>query len=450
MKRIRYRDTLIYHLLSVIAWGLAIGLIVNLTKVDIDYGHGAIFLVIAFIDSFLLESTQDIYRASRMKVFLNWALRSLVYSIFIWFYLNSYVIKELQDSAILFIYFYLFSIPAFTRMMVLSWSARRLKSNKVNYNTLILGDEEKAIQLASVIQKGLKIPGQNILGTVGASSLPNYPYLGHFEQLDQILVKEKIEEVIIALNYHESAILNMVLNKLRSNFPNVLIRITPDAYDFLMGHIKLDALYAEPLMELPSGKMVQWQYLVKRMLDIAVSILLLIVLIPLILWIIFRTKWSSKGKIFYQQERIGKFGKPFNILKFRSMLENAETSSPELSFEGDPRCTPWGTFMRKWRLDEIPQFFNVLRGDMSIVGPRPERQFFIDQIKMQAPFYSRILTVHPGITSWGQVKYGYASTVKQMVERLKFDLIYVENQSLSLDIKIILYTILVLFQGKGK
>ena len=216
----------------------------------------------------------------------------------------------------------------------------------------------------------------------------------------------------------------------------------------MLGTVKMNHVFGAALIEIKQEILPAWQKLIKRVMDIVLSMLLLVLLSPLIIFAVIRT--SMSGPVMFRQERIGYDSKPFNILKFRSMQVDAEKNGPQLSHENDDRITPWGATMRKYRIDEIPQLWNVLKGQMSLVGPRPERKFYIDKIMEQEPQYKHLLKVRPGITSWGQVKYGYASDLQQMLQRLKYDLLYIENMSIALDIKILFYTILVLLQGRGK
>ncbi len=231
---------------------------------------------------------------------------------------------------------------------------------------------------------------------------------------------------------------------------NTRISIIADIHKYLIGTIRVNHSFDIPLLDINQALMPEWQANLKRISDVIFASIILIVGMPFFIIVACIIKFTSKGNILFKQERIGKDGLPFNIYKFRSMYSDAEKDGPALSKSGDSRITPFGKFLRKTRIDEFPQFYNVLIGDMSLVGPRPERQFYIDQIVKIAPHYKHLNKVRPGITSLGQVKYGYAQNVSEMVERLKYDILYIENMSFAMDLRILLYTMLVMAQGRGK
>ncbi len=438
-----------------------------LTKVDYistlqkfhlrDIINTLVIIPFGWLIAYIMSGTYfDLYRKSRLneinRTLISCIIGCLMVSVIVFSNDNgdySYIINAFGHYLLIHTLFALIF-----RLYILYHIKVNLSTGKVGFNTLIIGGNQQAINVYKQVLDNPKVLGNIFFGFIYSSKeasngMTKYlPQLGHLSQLEEIIDKHHIEEVIVAVDSSEHHLLENIVTRLC--YRPVVVKVLPDYYDIISGSVKTSNVYDAILIHIHPDLMPDWQRVWKRLIDMLFSFLALVVLSPFLAFTALMVKLSSKGSVFYKQERIGRFGRPFYIYKFRSMYMEAEQAGPALSSKLDPRITPWGRFMRKWRIDELPQFLNIIKGEMSLVGPRPERKHYIDIISDTHAHYKYLHKVKPGLTSWGMVQFGYAENVEEMIARMKYDLLYIENCSLALDVKIILYTFIVIFQGRGK
>ena len=358
---------------------------------------------------------------------------------------------KLKDYELLLVLFFLLALFTYIgRRIITRRTLRHLRKRSWIYSTLIIGNSTKSRKIYNKLQNSGSVWAYNVVGFVrldGEKNIEDDCRVWEWDEIEDVIASQNIDQIVLAPENIRDSELMGILKRL---FPlNCPVKIAPDTLSYITGSIRLDDIHGIPFIDLTSPRISEFQKNAKRSIDVSFSLIAGILLSPILIIIALAVKFTSPGPVIFKQERIGHGRRPFNIYKFRSMHQNAEKNGPQLSHENDNRTTALGKIMRKYRIDELPQLWNIIKGDMSLVGPRPERAYFIDKIVKRAPYYGLIFQVRPGLTSWGMVKHGYASNVDEMVARARYDLLYLNNMSLITDFKIMIHTVNTILNGSG-
>tara|TARA_Y100001935_G_C17311812_1_gene517337 strand:+ start:6529 stop:7893 length:1365 start_codon:yes stop_codon:yes gene_type:complete len=431
----------------------------QLRHVELDFVTAGVLLSIYWVVIFVIGGLyKRLYLVSRLDEFFK-VLKSTVLGALILYFAWDFTSDEsfsANRQIIVYYWVIVFVISALNRFIIRTIQRVYAQHGKGLHRTIIIGTGKNAKVAHDDLIRN-KTLGMEVLGYIQVngkavdpdSGISEVDVIGHLDDISSIIEERKIQDVLVAVEPSRRKDLVSVISKV--DHPDITLKLLPDFYQLVSGLNKTNQIFGMPLIEISPEPMPLWEMGVKRMLDIVVSLIVLILGLPFIAILALIIKLDSSGPIIYKQTRVGKNGKPFTMYKLRTMYEDAESKTgPMWAQENDPRITRVGYWLRKLRLDEIPQLVNVLKGSMSLVGPRPERPHFVDQFKHQIPLYTRRLRVRPGITGWAQVKWKYDSSLDDVKEKTKYDLFYVENISLTMDLKILIITILTVIKGKGQ
>lgn len=446
-----------YFLSGIASTGLPLSSWLKLPQVS----GGQIIFPICILGLFLLSgcyNRSQLFYRSRLDEFINTLGTTFVGMLLVFFValINDQMPGRILSYELMLALWGCLFVPVYvTRLFITTATTRRLRREGKGWRTLIVGVTPAAVSEARRLEKSHARAGMTVIGFIdprqknvaAGTMLDGLPVYGTGTDFSNLKRELQVHAVIVMPHPSGMSSTLDVINRL---YPlDLPLLIPPSLHQLITLRPRMTAVSSEPLVDITNANVPPRLANMKRLSDFIVASIGLVVLSPVLAAIAIAVKLDSKGPAIYRQERVGFHKKPFNILKFRTMYVDAEELGPALSKEDDPRITRVGRTLRKYRLDELLQLWNVVKGDMSLVGPRPERAYYVERIIREVPAYSLIHQVRPGITSWGMVRYGYASSVPEMIERLRYDLLYIENISFGVDLKILYHTVHTVLSGKG-
>jgi len=464
----RNRETLFTALLDALvlcmSWYLFTIINPDLT-ISISDSENISFVVLGLINAIywlvifsLMGLYKKLYLISRFDEFIKVVKATFIGTLILYFYATldgNLLIVDAFSSVSIYALLVGGSITA-NRFVIRSIQRFYALRGKGLHRALIIGTGKNALSAFDDLSRNKSL-GMQVVGFVYVPNGRNGQMIhvdedeimGELDDIDQIVSRMEIQDLIVALEPEKRDDLVKILSRVSN--PDVTLKLLPDFYQLVSGLNKTNQIFGLPLIEISPDLMPLWEKIAKRGMDIVISLSVLLVMLPMMFAITIAIRATSNGSAIYSQKRVGKKGRLFTMYKFRTMYQDAEAETgPTWASENDPRVTKVGAWLRKTRLDEIPQFYNVLKGEMSLVGPRPERPYFVEQFKNEIPMYSRRLRVRPGITGWAQVKWKYDSSLDDVKEKTKYDLFYVENMSLRMDFKILINTVFSMVRAKGQ